>query len=454
MVFTLAACGGASGHPAPHVTPRVDSDPQGLHEPAVTAQIQPFIDGEIASGVVVGLIDQGKTEIYGFGKGPGGAKPTGKTLFEIGSATKIYTSLLLADAIQRREVSIETPVSELLPPGVTVPTRDNQVITLGLLATHRSGLPFLPPSLHADSKDPYAGYTEDALYADLVHTALDFVPGTKLEYSNYGAGLLGVALGRKLGGGYAKVLAGRVLAPLGLADTYLTVPAAARARRATGTDADLAAVPPWTFDALAGAGALVSTARDQLVLLRDEIEAAGGSHEPLRAAMHYTQEDQLDDQQQSVNIGLGWQIDSQGRYWHNGGTAGFHCFIGFDPKAKRGIVLLASTGTGVLDRVADAMYEILDGGTPKPIALPSATELASFAGHYDFAGKTIAVSIVGKRVYVEPPGEPKIRMVPFGDHEFWIEQLQSLAVFQGDAAKISRVVFMINDRQIAAQRID
>ena len=111
-----------------------------------------------------------------------------------------------------------------------------------------------------ETGDPYAKYNEDALYADLVaHAARGGAGPARSCYSNYGAGLLGFALGRKLGGGYAGARRERVLVPLGLADTFLAVPAAADARRATGTNDDLAAVPPWTFDALAGAGALVST---------------------------------------------------------------------------------------------------------------------------------------------------------------------------------------------------
>src|SRR5258706_9875041 len=119
--FALVACGSTS-HPKP---PPVIDGAHDKHRDAVAALIQPMIDAEIASGIVVGLYDAGKTEIYGFGKGPEGKPPTGTTLFEIGSITKVYTSLLLADAIQRREVALDTPVAGLLPPGVTVPTADS-----------------------------------------------------------------------------------------------------------------------------------------------------------------------------------------------------------------------------------------------------------------------------------------------------------------------------------------
>ena len=260
LVLAIAACSAPAAPPATPNPQRTDIDPDGPHRAAVTAQIKPFLDAEVLSGVVIGLYDAGKREIYGFGTGPGGMPPTGGTLFEIGPVTKVFTGLLLADAVQRREVALETPVSELLPPGITVPTKDKTPITLKHLMLHSSGLPRLPPSLDKPRPDPYAGYGEEQLYRDLLATQLETAPGTRIVYSNYGAGMLGFALGRKLGGGgYATVLRERVLAPLGLKDTYLGFPAGAP--RAAGTNEDLQPMAPWTFDALAGAGAMVSNAR-------------------------------------------------------------------------------------------------------------------------------------------------------------------------------------------------
>jgi serine-type D-Ala-D-Ala carboxypeptidase/endopeptidase len=229
LVSVLVACG--SSAPRPPVAPEApEGDPQGAHRARVTAHVQPLVDGELVAGIVVGLYDAGKPEIYGFGKGPGSKPPDGRTLFEIGSVTKVYTGLLLADAVQRKEVELDTPITELLPPGVTAPVHDGTVITLHQLATHSSGLPRLPPSLVAAdrSPDPYARYGEDDLFRDLVATRLEHAPGEQIGYSNYGAGLLGHLLGRRIGGGYAEAMQTRILAPLGLADTYLVVPAAAK----------------------------------------------------------------------------------------------------------------------------------------------------------------------------------------------------------------------------------
>ena len=451
IMLVVAAC----SHSSPVIAPPPAVIPDaGRHREPVEAQVKPLLDAELVNGLVVGLYDDGKTEIYGFGTGPNNAAPDGTTLFEIGPVTKIYTSLLLADAVQRREVDLDTPVAELLPPGVTVPIRDKVVITLKHLGLHSSGLPRLPPSLvaHSADPDPYAGYSEDALYHDLIQTELETTPGTQVTYSNYGAGLLGFVLGKKLGGGYAKVLEDRVLRPLELKDTFLTVPAALSARRASGTTDDLAKAAPWTFDALAGAGALVSTARDQLRLIEVELDAAAGSSLPLRHAMKFTQEPQLD--RTGDNEALGWMIDHTGRYWHNGGTGGFHAFVGFDPKTKRGVVLLASTATAIIDRLPDAMYQVLDNAPPPPPKLATAADLAAFAGTYELSGTKLQVVADGKRLYLEGPGEPRHRMASISDHEFWIEVLQSIAVFEKDGDKVTRVVFGIGGHTLVAPRVD
>ncbi len=453
IVFAVAACS-HSAHVAPP-PPVIESD-AGPHRELVEAQVKPFLDAELVSGLVVALYDVGKTEIYGFGSGPNNAPPDGTTLFELGPVTKIYTSLLLADAVQRRELDLDTPLADLLPPGVTVPVRDRVVVTLKHLALHSSGLPRLPPGLvtHAGDPDPYAKYGEDALYHDLIRTELDATPGTKINYSTYGAGLLGFVLGRKLGGGYAKVLGDRVLRPLELKDTFLTVPAAAAPRRATGTTDDLAPAVPWTFDALAGAAALVSTARDQLRLVEAELDAAAGGALVLRRAMHLTQEPQLE--RSGDNEGLGWMIDSAGRYWHNGTTGGFHAFVGFDPKNKRAVILLASTATSLVDRLSDAMYKILEdsNAAPAPAKFVTAAELVPFAGTYDLSGTKPKVSVDGKRLYLEGPGEPRHRLCPISDHEFWMESLQSVVVFEKTGDKVVRVVFGIGDHMLAAPRIE
>lgn len=450
MLLALCAC---SSPQKPVSRPKPASDVDGPHKAAVAAQVKPYLDGEILAGVVVGIYDAGKIEIYGFGQGPGGQPPNGDTLFELGSVTKVYTGLLLADAVQRKEVELDTPVAELMPPGVTVPTRDKTLITLRHLVLHSSGLPRLPPSIQVTAPDPYGKYSEDMLFRDLIGTELESTPGTQVVYSNYGVGLLGFVLGKKIGGGFTAALAARVLKPLALASTFVAVPADAAARRATPTNDDLASVPPWTWtDALGGAGALTSSVRDQLKLIDAELDAASGGKGPLRGAMRFSQEEQLAERP-SDNAGLGWLIDPKGRHIHNGGTTGSRSFVGFDTKTRRGVVVLASTGSSLVDRLGGIMFDVLDNTAKPAAALPTPAQLAAYAGTYDFTGTKLAIVHDKNRLYVEGPGEPRHRLVPVTDIAFWIEALQSVAFFHKEGDVVKQVVFQVGDRQLIAPRL-
>ena len=452
VVLVVAACGSSSQGPVKKsVAPTPEHE---SHKAKVTALIQPLIDAEYATGIVVGLYEGGRTEVYGYGKGPGNRAPDASTLFEIGSVTKVFTALMLADSVQRGEVTLETNVADLLPPGVTVPTKDKRTVTLGMLATHTSGLPRLPPSLahREDVPDPYAKYGEEQLYEDLIRTPLLDTPGNTVLYSNFGMGVLGFVLGRRLATNYTVALEGRVLQPLGLGSTFLNVPDAAKVRRAQGTNADLRPVPYWYFDALAGAGALVSDAHDMLSLIDDEMDAASNSHGPLRHAMKLTQTPQL-ERPDVDNEGIGWEIDSAGRYWHNGQTGGFHVFVGFEPKTRRGVVLLASTSLAIFDRFADELYQMMAGEDVKPFVPPTAEQLAAFVGTYNLQDEPLAVSVQGKRLYITGRGAPPYRMIPLNDHEMWIEQLQAVVNFQKRGNEVGRAIFFVGDRQIVANRV-
>src|SRR5476649_1739383 len=96
--------------------------------------------------MVVGVIEPAGRRVVAYGSlAKGDPRPlNGDTIFEIGSITKVFTSLLLADAVQRHEVALTDPVAKYLPATVTMPERSGHAMTLQDLATHTSGLPRLP----------------------------------------------------------------------------------------------------------------------------------------------------------------------------------------------------------------------------------------------------------------------------------------------------------------------
>jgi CubicO group peptidase (beta-lactamase class C family) len=236
-------------------------------------------------GLVVGLLVRDECLGLGYGKVAEdlARPPDARTVFEIGSVTKVFTAALLAEMAGRGEVRLDQPVAELLPPGVRVPSYRGQVITLAHLAEHTAALPRLPGNLWAtvtDEKNPYRDYQVAHLYEYLSGATIRFPPGTGVAYSNLGAGLLGHALALRTGRAFEDLLAERILRPLGLADTGITLSADQAARLAPGHTDEGEPTPNWDTPSLAGAGALRSTAAEMLTFLRvnlDPPEAPAGA---------------------------------------------------------------------------------------------------------------------------------------------------------------------------------
>ena len=294
--------------------------------------------------LVIGVVSSEGEKILPYGVvGADGTPATADTRFEIGSITKVFTSLLLADMVDRGEVSLDDPIAHYLPDSVGAPEYRGQQITLRELATHTSSLPRLPTNIApADMSDPYADYTADQLYAFLDSYDLSQAPDTHYEYSNLGAGLLGFLLSRHAGTPYAKLLQERVIQPLGLADSYV-------AQLGGGTDERMAQghaggkpVAYWHFGTLEGAGGVRSTANDLLHLLSVELHPAKA---PLSSAIELSQKIRYRVSPQ-LALALGWHVvplsDSTSFFWHNGGTGGARSFVGFAPEAGVGIVLLTN----------------------------------------------------------------------------------------------------------------
>ncbi|SFE08456.1 serine hydrolase [Nitrosomonas sp. Nm166] len=290
------------------------------------------------------------------------------TIFEIGSVTKIFTALLLADMIQRDEVKLTDPVAQYLPEKVVVPQRDGKVITLVDLATHTSGLPRMSDNFApANPDNPYADYSVEQLYQFLSGHQLTRDIGAQWEYSNLGYGLLGHVLARRAGTDYETLVRERICAPLGMESTVITLSSEMNARLATGHNAALEAFPNWDLPTLAGAGALRSTANDLLTFLET---ALGIRETPLASAFTAMHVSRRSTGISDNEIGIGWGIMKSGGnelIWHNGGTGGYCSFIGFLPKMNVGVVALSNASTDVgVDDIAQHLFN-----PEMPLAFPS-----------------------------------------------------------------------------------
>ena len=286
-------------------------------------------------GVVVAAGTPGGTHVAGCGDTGRGSVPDARTLFEIGSITKTFTALLLADGVVGGRWRLDTPVRELLPTGTDVPNRDGVQITLQHLATHTSGLPRSPARLGMRENlaylrrgaDPYADLTEQDVLDGLADVRLRRAPGRGTPaYSNLGAGLLGIAMTTATGTDFGTLVRDRICLPLGLTDTVTDdlMTDEQRRRAADGHRGRGRPADPWPLPGIPGAGALRSTAADLTRYLAAQLDP---SRTALADAVRLTHATPPGG---PPGMGLGWHRAAPGVLWHNGGTGGFRSIAAVD----------------------------------------------------------------------------------------------------------------------------
>lgn len=400
----------------------------------VDALVRPVIESGTAVGMVVGIVDGRHTAIFGYGRLSPECpqKPDGHTLFEIGSVTKVFTGILLADAVQRKEVALDDPLTKHLPPQVKVPQWEGRAVTLLDLATHTSGLPRLPPNLlpHIAKypSNPYAHYTVEEMYEALGALRLESRPGTRYHYSNFGMGVLGHVLARRAGKDYESLVLERVCRPLGLEDTCISLSPAQRQRLSPGHDIDGQVLPGWDFPSLPGAGALRSTAEDLVRLVSAHLGQRPTPLQPVLDAALVPKRDIGPGQK----MALGWHINTQSEiHWHNGQTGGYHSYVAFCKPKKMGVVVLSNTAGGIGDVLGMKLLKMLAGEkvAPPPVRTPvrlAPEKLDRYVGVYEIMpGFSITVFRQGDRLWAQATNQPRLGIYPASETRFFYRAVQA-----------------------------
>ncbi len=408
-----------------------------------------------AGCIVTGERIGDKVSIAIAGKAPEakGALPE-NMLFEIGSITKVFTGLLLAQAVVEKKVTLETTIGSVLGPDLTFADPRVAAITLKQLSTHTSGLSRLPRNAAAGmvESDPYANYDEQLL--------LTYIQGEKLKgegpygcsYSNVGVGLLGYLLGKVYDTTWEKAMLDKVCLPLGLKDTsvkpqdcLVVAPAHSGKNEAK----------PWHFGAVGGAGALRSTAADMLkfgeAMLYPE-------KTPLKEAFAIALQPHAEAAAHGGHIGLGIFINKQDgeiALHHDGGTGGFRSGLQVIP--AKGIVRVVLINNGDLGGseviAATSEAKVAPPKDRKEITLP-AEQMKDYPGVYELDQDTrFTVVLREGKLWLRLTGQaflPALAMAP--DRFFNASVAAELSFTRDSDRKIQSLTLFQHGQELKARR--
>ena len=391
-------------------------------------------------GMVVGIVDEDGQRVVSYGKADNGDSPevNGDTLFEIGSVTKTFTTLLLEDMIERGEMRLDDPVRKYLPDSVKVPTYHGREITLLHLATHTSALPSDPDNLSPSHwNNPYAGYTKERLFEFLSGYALRRNPGEKVEYSNLGMGLLAQAIALKAGTNFESLVLDRICSPLKLDSTRIRLTPELRARQAVGHDWFGKSVEDLDFpEPIMGAGAIRSSANDMLKYLSANIGLTPSQLSPLMEKTHVIQVE---------NQALAWSCSGD-IIWHAGGTFGFSTFVGFDKKRRRGVVVFSNS---MFDPATDLGFLLLnsqwrDDKRPKAATLNRRASDAFVGSYQTTTNNVIGIRCEADRLFMRGSVHLSTELVPDSEGNFFMRVSGTPVTFMRDAQnKVTGVISFI-----------
>jgi serine-type D-Ala-D-Ala carboxypeptidase/endopeptidase len=348
--------------------PRPVPPPDAALPPADANSMKSILDKDLAAalssgalapsthvGVTIGVVTRGQRNIFSYGI----AKPD--SVFEIGSISKTFTGLILAQMVEQKSVQLSEPVRELLPSGTVTKPASGAEITLLDLSDQHSGLPRLPDNFSpANPANPYADYDTKHLYAYIAKHGVALPSNAPFGYSNLGVGLLGAALANRANLSYNDLLHQQITGPLHMDDTAVVLTPSMRARFIEGHDSTHHSAQAWDLDALAGAGGIRSTAADMLTYLEaqlhpDKLSAVStpqGKTLPAAINASHTIHAEVSP---GVHIALNWfHNDAAGSFWHNGATGGYSAYTLFNSDKDFALIVLLNISIGE-DNFADRL---------------------------------------------------------------------------------------------------
>ncbi|MFE1112958.1 serine hydrolase domain-containing protein [Streptomyces rochei] len=332
-------------------------------EAALRDRLAEAVDASDAPDVVFAVSRHGRRTLHSGGTAPPPAVAREDLRYEIGSASKTLTGLLLALLIRRGVLTGAEPAAACLDPGHPAGPHP---VTLAHLVTHTAGLPalpadFVPRALPAWRTNPYARYPADRVTGTFLRHGPRHRPGTRWHYSNYGVSVLGHALAAATRTPWEDLLTGQVLRPLGLSGTALG--AEDEKTDATGHRKDgRTPVPAFDAGGFAAAGAVRSTPHDLLTFLEAHLDPARSpAAGALRAVRVPVLRRGLGHRHVHTVAWFRHPTDGGPMYFHSGATLGQQAFLGFRPDTGTALAAVCTRRFRARDPFIATAYALLAG---------------------------------------------------------------------------------------------
>jgi CubicO group peptidase (beta-lactamase class C family) len=299
---------------------------------AIEAYLQYYVHAQLPHGcIVVGLVDEQGPRVLSCGDLDNGTgrQADGDTLFQTESTSFAFFLMLLQDMVEHGEMRPDDPAEKYLPAALQLPTFHGQQITLRQLAKEVSGLrPALGDALDPQRADaPFEGFTAEKFYALVSKCRLTSAPGTTHAHGGIDSSILNQAVALRGGMDYEALLTARLLRPLNMQDTRLSLTPEVVSRVAPEHCKLGWALPLLRVDASTPlARPVYSTVNDLLKML----SACGITSSQLRPLW------------ENAVTNFAFAPQRVGMLHAGGGWFANGCFLGFDKERRRGVVVLAN----------------------------------------------------------------------------------------------------------------
>jgi CubicO group peptidase (beta-lactamase class C family) len=310
-------------------------------------------------GLSIGILKDGETYFYGYGETKKGSNivPDENSIFEIGSITKTFTSILATEMLLNNNLDVETTIKAYLPNNLPTLNRNGIEVNFKHLLSHTAGFPFMPSNFRAkpfsDASKAWEEYDDRLLFSFLDNLHLSSDPFSKMQYSNAGMAVVGVAIEQNYNQDYRNVLQNQLLMPLNLNNTSAYFERLDVKKWSTGYSFNGKETNYFkSLNALNSAGVIKSTAKDLLTYASANInipETVLGNAIKLSHKVQFEEYEEND--YYKIRSCSGWfeyvnnNFPSETFIWHNGATGGYNSEIFISLDHESALVLLYNKRT-------------------------------------------------------------------------------------------------------------